>query len=188
MRCCLNYFSPSQIPRERSDQTKTWTASQMIHWFRPPQLQGTQVLFIIGTASDGDSVMHLLSGREKFWTVFTVPLSTRIQLCMGSRVSFWVPGASLCNLFLVKELSAGNQSKDLVAIAIGYFAHNLYMVPGLYFQLFNVDHFNCRGGCNALPLPAVRCVDHFNSRGDATPFSLKMFPSTWEWEEHWGRV
>lgn len=120
----LKLFQSFSNTRERSDQTKTWTASQMIHWFRPPQLQGTQVLFIIGTASDGDSVMPLLSGREKFWTVFTVPLSTRIQLCMGSRVSFWVPGASLCNFFLVKELSAGNQSKDLVAIAIGYFAHN----------------------------------------------------------------
>lgn len=48
----------------RPDKNKqTWTASQNDALIQVPQPEGTQI-FIIGTMSDGSSVMHLLLGRE----------------------------------------------------------------------------------------------------------------------------
>lgn len=65
--CYFHYFRSSQNFRKWSGQTKTnkqtWTASQNDALIQVPQPEGTQI-FIIGTMSDGSSVMHLLLGRE----------------------------------------------------------------------------------------------------------------------------
>ena len=55
----------SEIQKKVRPDEKTWTAPQNDALIQAPSITGDSgIVFIIGTVSDGNSVMHLLSGRE----------------------------------------------------------------------------------------------------------------------------